>query len=91
MLITLHFGRRKPKLSPWYSALLTRRGRFARRLLNGGQYLFQAKDDDEMNSWVAKLQQFTDPEGAGPSRAQTLPAHATKDEPKKRGFFTLKK
>ena len=63
----------------------------ARRLSNGGEYLFQAKDDEEMNLWVGKLQSLTDAEGAGPSRAQTLPAHATKDEPKKRSFFTLKK
>jgi len=65
---------------------------FRLKLSNGGEFLFQAKDDDEMSGWVAKLANFTVSEaGAGPSRAQTLPAHATKDEPKRRSFFTLKK
>ena len=54
--------------------------------------MFQAKDDEEMSGWVGKLQNVTASEaGAGPSRAQTLPAHAAKDEPKRRSFFTLKK
>ena len=63
------------------------------RLANGGEYLFQAKDDEEMNVWVAKLQASTTAavESAGSSRAQTMPAQATKEEPKKRSFFTLKK
>jgi spectrin beta len=64
---------------------------FRLKLSNGGEYLFQAKDDEEMNGWVMKLQNFTVSEGAGPSRAQTLPAHAAKEEPKRRSFFTLKK
>lgn len=57
--------------------------------------MFQAKDDEEMNVWVGKLQASTAAavaeSAAGPSRAQTMPAQAAKDEPKKRGFFTLKK
>ncbi|KAG1659213.1 Spectrin beta chain [Nymphon striatum] len=63
---------------------------------NGGEYLFQARDEDEMNTWVQRLRQATDG-SAGPSRSQTLPASASrevekKDEPKaKRGFFTLKR
>jgi spectrin beta len=65
------------------------------RLSNGGEYLFQAKDDEEMNGWVTKLQASTtaavESASAGSSRAQTMPAQATKDEPKKRSFFTLKK
>lgn len=63
------------------------------RLANGGEYLFQAKDDEEMNVWVNKLQASTTAavESAGSSRAQTMPAQATKEEPKKRSFFTLKK
>ena len=63
------------------------------RLSNGGEYLFQAKDDEEMNGWVSKLQASTTvaTESAGTSRAQTMPAQAAKDEPKKRSFFTLKK
>ena len=58
--------------------------------------MFQAKDDEEMTQWVQGIQEVTQAEagtGAGPSRAQTLPASSgeKKDEPKKRGFFTLKK
>jgi len=63
---------------------------FRLKLSNGGEYLFQAKDDDEMNAWVTKLQGFADAEAAaaassaaaaaggaaGSSRAQTLPASA---------------
>lgn len=64
---------------------------FRLKLSNGGEYLFQTKDDEEMSVWVGKLQVSTIAEGAGPSRAQTLPAHAAKDEPKRRSFFTLKK
>jgi hypothetical protein len=65
------------------------------RLLSGGEYLFQAKDDEEMNGWVRGIAEVTQEAAgaAGPSRAQTLPASSfeKKDEPKKRGFFTLKK
>jgi len=68
---------------------------FRLKLSNGGEYLFQAKDDEEMNVWVGKLQACATVAAAesstGPSRAQTMPAQATKEEPKKRGFFTLKK
>ncbi|XP_032787914.2 spectrin beta chain isoform X6 [Daphnia magna] len=68
---------------------------FRLKLANGGEYLFQAKDDEEMNGWVTKLQASTnaavESASAGSSRAQTMPAQATKDEPKKRSFFTLKK
>lgn len=65
------------------------------RLTTGGEYLFQARDDEEMNQWIRGVQDISRSEasGAGPSRAQTLPASSgeKKDEPKKRGFFTLKK
>jgi len=47
-----------------------------------------------MNGWVRGIAEVTQDSGAaGPSRAQTLPASSfeKKDEPKKRGFFTLKK
>jgi len=64
---------------------------FRLKMSNGGEFLFQAKDDEEMGGWLGKLQNFTVSEGSGPSRAQTLPAHAGKDEPKRRSFFTLKK
>ncbi|XP_042895897.1 spectrin beta chain [Parasteatoda tepidariorum] len=62
------------------------------KLSNGAEYLFQAKDDDEMNTWLQRLQAAFGSEGsAGPSRSQTLPAGEKKDEHKKKGFFTLKK
>ncbi len=64
------------------------------RLSGGGEFLFQGRDDEEMNIWVKGIQEVTqEAAGAGPSRAQTLPASSMekKDEPKKRGFFTLKK
>jgi len=49
-----------------------------------------------MNGWVSKLQACTvaaevAAAAAAASRAQTMPAHTSKEEPKKRGFFTLKK
>jgi hypothetical protein len=48
-----------------------------------------------MNGWVTKLQAATnaadESASAGSSRAQTMPAQAMKDTPKKRSFFTLKK
>ncbi|XP_050732391.1 spectrin beta chain-like isoform X4 [Eriocheir sinensis] len=63
------------------------------RLVGGSEYLFQAKDEEELNMWVSALQVATSSEGsAGPSRSQTLPAGSEKkDEPKRRSFFTLKK
>lgn len=66
---------------------------FLFRLVGGSEYLFQAKDEDELAMWVGALQVATSGEGfAGPSRSQTLPAGSEKkDEPKRRSFFTLKK
>jgi len=69
---------------------------FRLKLSTGGEYLFQTRDDDEMNHWVGGIQEVSQPEAtgaAGPSRiSQTLPASSEKkDEPKKRGFFTMKK
>lgn len=63
------------------------------RLSNGAEFLFQAKDDDEMKQWVSVLSGLCDIEGSGgPSRSHTLPAPGDrKDEPKRRSFFTLKK
>ncbi|KAG0433099.1 hypothetical protein HPB47_020250 [Ixodes persulcatus] len=65
---------------------------FRLKLSNGGEFLFQGRDDDEMGQWLQKVQAaIGEADGsAGPSRAQTLPAER-KDEPKKRSFFTLKK
>ncbi|KAK0158327.1 hypothetical protein PV328_009343 [Microctonus aethiopoides] len=57
----------------------------------GADFLFQAKDDAEMNEWVAALNQAAQgASGAGTSRAHTLPA-PTQAETKRRSFFTLKK
>lgn len=69
---------------------------FRLKLPNGAEYLFQAKEDDEMNQWIGKMESaISDTEASpGPSRSQTMPAKGDddrKEEPKKRGFFTLKK
>ncbi|KAJ4442213.1 hypothetical protein ANN_12079 [Periplaneta americana] len=66
---------------------------FRIKLANGAEYLFQARDDEEMNAWVQRVSVQCDLQGsAGPSRSQTLPASGErKDEPKRRSFFTLKK
>ncbi|RWS10326.1 spectrin beta chain-like protein [Dinothrombium tinctorium] len=62
---------------------------------NGGEYLFEAKDDEELNAWINQIQPLTKESeiSPGPSRAQTLPAREPerREETKKRGFFTLKK
>jgi len=66
---------------------------FRLKLSNGGDYLFQANDPDEMVAWVNSINQSVqqEPETSG-SKSQTLPAGIEKrDEPKKRSFFTLKK
>ncbi|PSN56235.1 Spectrin beta chain [Blattella germanica] len=66
---------------------------FRIKLANGAEYLFQARDDEEMTTWVQRVSVQCDLQGsAGPSRSQTLPASGDrKDEPKRRSFFTLKK
>ncbi|KAI5737071.1 hypothetical protein M8J76_009801 [Diaphorina citri] len=61
---------------------------------NGAEYLFQAKNDEEMNKWVTALSNVCEQQASGgpSSRSQTLPAaEMRKDEPKRRSFFTLKK
>lgn len=61
------------------------------RTQSGSDFLFQAKDDAEMNEWVSILNQAAQGASvAGSSRAQTLPA-PSQAETKKRSFFTLKK
>ena len=58
---------------------------------SGSDFLFQAKDDTEMNEWVSVLNQAAQgASGASTSRAHTLPA-PTQAETKRRSFFTLKK
>ncbi|XP_063228722.1 spectrin beta chain isoform X7 [Bacillus rossius redtenbacheri] len=66
---------------------------FRVKLANGAEYLFHAKDDEELNQWMSRIVVQCELEGsAGPSRSQTLPASGDrKDEPKRRSFFTLKK
>jgi spectrin beta len=65
---------------------------FRLRLASQAEFLFQCKDDDEMNAWISKIRSVAGSEAASPARAQTLPASSErKDEPKKRTFFTLGK
>jgi len=66
---------------------------FRLKLENGGDYLFQALDDDQMNLWVDSInRQAQGQEEAGQGKSQTLPPGSDKkDEPKRRSFFTLKK
>jgi spectrin beta len=63
------------------------------RLANGGDYLFQAADEDEMSQWVSAINQMATVEAEGEAgKAHTMPAGALGEkEPKKRSFFTLKK
>ena len=64
---------------------------FLIRLINGAEYLFQAKDEEEMMTWIGSLNAASAGEGlAGPSRSHTLPSGDKKDD-KRRSFFTLKK
>jgi len=65
---------------------------FRLKLENGAEYLFQGKDDDDMNSWISKINSVAGADAATASgRAQTLPAQGQKEESKRRSFFTLKK
>ena len=65
------------------------------RLANGGEYLFQARDEEELQGWAGGLQAAAaggGEGGAGGRTSQTLPPGSEKrDEPKRRSFFTLKK
>ena len=61
------------------------------RLANGGFYLFQAADEEQMDLWVNGINAQAQPHEEG-SKSQTLPPGSEKkDEPKRRSFFTLKK
>ena len=64
---------------------------FRLKLASGAEFLLQGHDDADMNNWIARIKAMQDSDSAGPSRSQTLPASAQKDDPKKRSFFTLKK
>ncbi|XP_043206093.1 spectrin beta chain-like isoform X2 [Amphibalanus amphitrite] len=68
---------------------------FRLKLPTGGEYLYQARDDTEMNQWVAAIEEVCAALGgaaAAPAKSsKTLPASSHDPEPKKRSFFTLKK
>merc|ERR1719225_656438 len=69
---------------------------FRLKLENGGDYLFQASDDDQMSLWVESINRQSagqEEAGARAGKSQTLPPGSDmRDEPKKpRSFFTLKK
>lgn len=68
---------------------------FKLKSVDGGELMFRAKDDDEMNTWLENLRSsVVDPEPSTmsqSSRAQTLPPSASAQEKKKGGFFTLKR
>ena len=59
------------------------------RLDNGGDYLFQASDEDQMNLWVDSInRQAAGQDESGQAKSQTLPPGSDKkDEPKKRSFL----
>jgi len=65
---------------------------FRLRLANGGFYLFQAADEEQMELWVNGINSQAQPQEVEGSKSQTLPPGSEKkDEPKRRSFFTLKK
>merc|ERR1719392_310005 len=65
---------------------------FRLRLANGGFYLFQAADEEQMDLWVNGINSQAQPQDVEGSKSQTLPPGSEKkDEPKRRSFFTLKK
>ncbi|XP_065158343.1 spectrin beta chain isoform X2 [Atheta coriaria] len=64
---------------------------FRLKLVSGAEFLLQGHDDADMNNWIARITAVQETDSAGPSRSQTLPASAQKDDPKRRSFFTLKK
>jgi spectrin beta len=70
---------------------------FRLKLNNGGDYLFQASEEEEMTQWVNSINSVAESgaSASGSGRAQTLPVGQGErrpgDEPKKRSFFTLKK
>merc|ERR1712106_400458 len=51
---------------------------FRLRLANGGDYLFQAQDDDQMNVWVGGINQQAQIHEEGPGKSQTLPPGSEK-------------
>jgi spectrin beta len=68
---------------------------FRLKLSTGGEFLFQAKDEEEMNAWIGKFNLSSGVESSSPTRAQTLPSSSkemSRDEPKRRtGIFAFGK
>ncbi|XP_028968283.1 spectrin beta chain-like [Galendromus occidentalis] len=70
---------------------------FRLKCQSGAEFLFQAKDDDEMNIWINNLRKaISMAGGAGPSgssKSQTMPAGPGSEEQhrKKGGFLTFKR
>ncbi|VDP23499.1 unnamed protein product [Soboliphyme baturini] len=68
-----------------------RRFVFSLKLPNGGEYLFQARDEEDMNRWIQHLNAvINSSESPGAGRAATLPT-SQQSSGKKRFFPTLKK
>lgn len=71
-----------------------RRYVFRLRLAGGGEYLFQAKDEEEMQRWIVQFQ-LASMDDIGPGHSQTLPlrgsAEERRDEQKRRSLFAMKK
>jgi len=70
---------------------------FRLKLATGGEFLFQGKDEAEMNSWIGKMNACSGTDSSSPSRAMTLPTGSSSsaggkgDDSKRRSFFTLGK
>lgn len=67
---------------------------FRLKLPGGAEYLFQAKDDEEMNAWLKILNKAAaEDDSQTPGYSQTLPSRSDerKDEQKRRSLFSLKK
>ncbi|XP_031340311.1 spectrin beta chain isoform X2 [Photinus pyralis] len=64
---------------------------FRLKLDGGAEFLLQAHDDGDMNNWISRITAQVETDSSGPSRSQTLPASAQKEDAKRRSFFTLKK
>lgn len=68
---------------------------FSLKLVDGGEFMFKAKDDAEMSLWIDNLKAAAgEPESSTmsqSSRAQTLPASASAPEKKKGSFFTMRR
>ncbi|ESN99908.1 hypothetical protein HELRODRAFT_101195 [Helobdella robusta] len=74
---------------------------FNLKFTSGAEYLFQCRDEEEMNVWIEKINIASGAHSSSshPSRSQTLPAtsaadpksSSAADEPKKRKMFTLSK